>query len=187
MHRTIAGTARSRLCLQETGVATARCRQDIGEIFEKPSTRTRVSFEVAMRQLGGDTIILAPPTASSAAAETVADTGRACCRVMSTAIMIRPTTPKTRRIGAPRNRAGDQRSTDATHPCQIMADVMTLQEKKGPLADTVVAWSGDGNNVRSWIHAAAAVRLHASALLARSGYPGPGRSSTGRAREGQVT
>ena len=124
-------------------------------IFEKPSTRTRVSFEVAMRQLGGDAIILGTADSQLGRGETVADTARVLSRYVD-AIMIRTNQPQklddlARHATVPVING----LTDSSHPCQIMADVMTLQEKKGPLADTVVAWSGDGNNVAvSWIHAA---------------------------------
>jgi ornithine carbamoyltransferase len=125
-------------------------------IFEKPSTRTRVSFEVAMRQLGGDTIVLGTTDSQIGRGETVADTARVLSRYVD-AIMIR--TNHAQKLADMARFATVpviNGLTDASHPCQIMADVMTLQEKKGPVADTVVAWSGDGNNVAvSWIHAAA--------------------------------
>jgi len=124
-------------------------------IFEKPSTRTRVSFEVAMRQLGGDTIYLNTADSQLARGETVADTARVLSRYVD-AIMIRTNQPRklddlARHATVPVING----LTDTSHPCQIMADVMTLQEKKGPVAGKIVAWSGDGNNVSaSWVHAA---------------------------------
>ena len=124
-------------------------------IFEKPSTRTRVSFEVAMRQLGGDVIILNTADSQLGRGETVADTARVLSRYVD-AIMIRTNhAEKLDDLARHATVPVINGLTDSSHPCQIMADVMTLQEKKGPLADTVVAWSGDGNNVAvSWIHAA---------------------------------
>jgi ornithine carbamoyltransferase len=130
-------------------------------IFEKPSTRTRVSFEVAMRQLGGDVIILDTASSQLGRGESVADTARVLSRYVD-AIMIRTNHAEklddlVRYATVPVING----LTDSSHPCQIMADVMTLQEKKGPLGDTVVAWSGDGNNVAvSWIHAAAKFGFH---------------------------
>jgi ornithine carbamoyltransferase len=124
-------------------------------IFEKPSTRTRVSFEVAMRQLGGDTIFLNTTDSQLGRGETVADTARVLSRYVD-AIMIRTNQPQklddlARHATVPVING----LTDGSHPCQLMADVMTLQERKGGLAGRVVAWSGDGNNVAaSWIHAA---------------------------------
>jgi ornithine carbamoyltransferase len=124
-------------------------------IFEKPSTRTRVSFEVAMRQLGGDTIILGTADSQLGRGETIADTARVLSRYVD-AIMIRTNhAEKLDELARHATVPVINGLTDSSHPCQIMADVMTLQEKKGPVADTVVAWSGDGNNVAaSWIHAA---------------------------------
>jgi ornithine carbamoyltransferase len=124
-------------------------------IFEKPSTRTRVSFEVAMRQLGGDTIILGTQDSQLGRGETVADTARVLSRYVD-AIMIRTNhAQKLDELARYATVPVINGLTDSSHPCQIMADVMTLQEKKGPVANTVVAWSGDGNNVAaSWIHAA---------------------------------
>jgi len=124
-------------------------------IFEKPSTRTAVPFEVAMRHLGGDTIFLDAADTQLGRGETVADTARVLSRYVD-AIMIR--TSESRKLQELAQHASVpiiNGLTDASHPCQLMADVMTLQEKKGPLAGKVVAWSGDGNNVAaSWIHAA---------------------------------
>ena len=124
-------------------------------IFEKPSTRTRVSFEVAMRQLGGDTIILGTADSQLGRGETVADTARVLSRYVD-AIMIRTNqAQKLEDLARHATVPVINGLTDTSHPCQIMADVMTLQEKKGPVGNTVVAWSGDGNNVAaSWIHGA---------------------------------
>jgi ornithine carbamoyltransferase len=124
-------------------------------IFEKPSTRTRVSFEVAMRQLGGDTIYLNTADSQLGRGETIGDTARVLSRYVD-AIVIRTSQPRklddlARYATVPVING----LTDTSHPCQLMADVMTLQEKKGPLPGKVVAWSGDGNNVAvSWVHAA---------------------------------
>jgi ornithine carbamoyltransferase len=146
----------------DTGFAYKNGRRDrplagktLAMIFEKPSTRTRVSFEVAMRQLGGDTILLNSADSQLGRGETVADTARVLSRYVD-AIMIRTNQPRklddlARHASIPVING----LTDTSHPCQIMADVMTLQEKKGSLAGKVVAWSGDGNNVSaSWVHAA---------------------------------
>ncbi len=124
-------------------------------IFEKPSTRTRVSFEMAMRQLGGDAIYLNTADSQLGRGESVADTARVLSRYVD-AIMIRTDRPeKLEELAAHASVPVINGLTDASHPCQIMADVLTLQEKKGSLAGKWVAWSGDGNNVAaSWIHAA---------------------------------
>jgi ornithine carbamoyltransferase len=154
-------TAELRVML-DTGFAYKHGRRDrplagktLAMIFEKPSTRTRVSFEVAMRQLGGDTIYLSTADSQLSRGETVADTARVLSRYVD-AIMIRTNQP--RKLGDLARHATVpviNGLTDTSHPCQIMADVMTLQEKKGPVAGKIVAWSGDGNNVSaSWVHAA---------------------------------
>ena len=124
-------------------------------IFEKPSTRTRVSFEVAMRQLGGDTIVLGTADSQLGRGETIADTARVLSRYVD-AIMLRTNhAEKLDDLARHATVPVINGLTDSSHPCQIMADVMTLQERKGPVGETVVAWSGDGNNVAvSWIHAA---------------------------------
>jgi ornithine carbamoyltransferase len=124
-------------------------------VFEKPSTRTRVSFEVAIQQLGGNAVVLDQGGSQLGRGETVADTARVLSQYVD-AIMLRTSAPENLREMA------DAASvpvinglTNESHPCQIMADVMTFEELKGPIAGKVVAWSGDGNNVAaSWIHAA---------------------------------
>ncbi|MDB5406415.1 MAG: argF [Rhodospirillales bacterium] len=124
-------------------------------IFEKPSTRTRVSFEVAMYQLGGDVIMLDTASSQLGRGETVADTARVLSRYVD-AIMIRTTkAAKLDELALHATVPVINGLTDLSHPCQIMADLMTLEEHRGPLAGKIVAWSGDGNNVvASWIHAA---------------------------------
>jgi ornithine carbamoyltransferase len=124
-------------------------------IFEKPSTRTRISFEVAMKQLGGDVVILSSGDSQLSRGESIADTARVLSRYVD-AIMIRTTrAAKLEELAQHATVPVINGLTDASHPCQLMADVMTLEEHKGPAAGKVVAWSGDGNNVAaSWIHAA---------------------------------
>jgi len=124
-------------------------------VFEKPSTRTRVSFELAMRQLGGDVVVLSAADSQMGRGEPVADTARVLSRYVD-AIMMRTTEKaKLDEMAAYATVPVINGLTDLSHPCQIMADLMTLEEHKGGLAGKVVAWSGDGNNVAtSWIHAA---------------------------------
>jgi ornithine carbamoyltransferase len=124
-------------------------------IFEKPSTRTRLSFELAMKQLGGDVVVMTSSDSQLSRGETVADTARVLSRYVD-AIMIRTTqAAKLEELAQHATVPVINGLTDASHPCQIMADVMTLEEHKGPAAGKVVAWSGDGNNVVvSWVHAA---------------------------------
>ena len=124
-------------------------------IFEKPSTRTRVSFEVAMKQMGGDVVVLSAIEMQTGRGETLADTARVLSRYVD-AIMIR--TENSARLHELAEHATVpviNGLTNQSHPCQLMADVMTFEEHRGPIAGQVVAWTGDGNNVaRTWIEAA---------------------------------
>lgn len=134
-------------------------------IFEKPSTRTRVSFDVAMRQLGGQTIALNHTDLQLGRGETIADTARVLSRYAD-AVMIRANKHATlMELAANATIPVINGLTDESHPCQVLADVQTLEESRGPIAGQTVAWVGDGNNVAvSWIHAA--VRLGFSLRLA---------------------
>ena len=125
-------------------------------IFEKPSTRTRVSFETGMKQLGGDTIVLSKGDTQLGRGETIADTARVLSRYVD-AIMIRTDDPdKLAQLSDYASVPVINGLTDDTHPCQVMADIMTFTEHRGALDGKVVAWTGDGNNVAaSWIQAAA--------------------------------
>ncbi len=125
-------------------------------IFEKPSTRTRVSFDVAMRQLGGETLLLNGNDTQLGRGETIADTARVLSRYVD-AIMIRTTDHKhLLELAEHATVPVINGLTDRSHPCQLMADVMTFEEHKGPIKGSRIAWVGDGNNmVTSWIHAAA--------------------------------
>ncbi len=116
-------------------------------IFDKPSTRTRVSFDVGMRQLGGETIMLTGTEMQLGRSETIADTAKVLSRYVD-AIMIR-TTSHDRLVELTENATVPVNNglTDDTHPCQIMADVMTFEEHRGPVAGKTFAWVGDGNNV----------------------------------------
>jgi ornithine carbamoyltransferase len=125
-------------------------------IFEKPSTRTRVSFETGMKQLGGDVITLTRSDTQLGRGETIADTARVLSRYVD-AIMIRTDDPaKLQELSDYATVPVINGLTDRSHPCQVMADIMTFEEHRGPMAGKVVAWSGDGNNVAaSWIQASA--------------------------------
>jgi ornithine carbamoyltransferase len=139
-----------------------RCQTDgaiagkmLAMIFDKPSTRTRVSFDVAMRQLGGETIVLTGQEMQLGRGETIADTARVLSRYVD-AIMIRTLEHEllvelARHASVPVINGLTRRS----HPCQVMADVMTFEEHRGPIRGRKVAWTGDANNVlASWTHAA---------------------------------
>ena len=125
-------------------------------IFDKPSTRTRISFDVGMQQLGGQSIVLTGAEMQLGRGETIADTARVLSRYVD-AIMIRTLSHVTLRALAENSALPVINGlTKSSHPCQVMADVMTFEEKKGPIRGRVVAWIGDCNNMcTSWIHAAA--------------------------------
>ena len=124
-------------------------------IFDRPSTRTRVSFDVAMRQLGGESITLIGQDMQLGRGETIADTARVLSRYVD-AIMIRTLDHEhllelARYATVPVINGLTKRS----HPCQVLADVMTFEEHRGPIRGRTVAWTGDANNVlTSWMHAA---------------------------------
>jgi ornithine carbamoyltransferase len=124
-------------------------------IFEKPSTRTRVSFELGMKKLGGDAVVLERESSQLGRGETVADTARVLSRYVD-CIMVRTTKEqKLKELADNATVPVINGLTDRTHPCQLMADVMTFEEHRGPIAGKRVTWSGDGNNMAtSWIHAA---------------------------------
>jgi ornithine carbamoyltransferase len=123
-------------------------------VFEKPSTRTRLSFDIAMRQLGGQTIALNHTDLQLGRGESIADTARVISRYAD-AIMIRANSHETvTELAAHATIPIVNGLTDRSHPCQVMADIMTFEETRGPIEGKTVAWVGDGNNVAaSWMHA----------------------------------
>jgi ornithine carbamoyltransferase len=124
-------------------------------IFEKPSTRTRVSFEVGMRQLGGEVIVLSGQEMQLGRGESVADTAKVLSRYVDAIMLRTDKASKLRELADHATVPVINGLTEASHPCQLMADIMTFEEHRGPIAGQVVAWCGDGNNVaRSWIEAA---------------------------------
>jgi ornithine carbamoyltransferase len=125
-------------------------------IFDKPSTRTRVSFDIAMRELGGETIMLTGSEMQLGRGETIADTARVLSRFVD-AIVIRMLDAKAvSELAAYSSVPVVNGLTKLSHPCQIMADVMTFEERRGSIAGKTVSWVGDSNNVlASWVHAAA--------------------------------
>ena len=132
-------------------------------MFDKPSTRTRTSFDVGIRQLGGETIMLSGGDMHLGAdrartgGETLEDTAKVLSRFVD-AIMLRTTAhDRITRLAAAADVPVINGLTDDTHPCQIMADVMTFEEWRGPIEGRTVAWVGDGNNVlNSFMEAAEA-------------------------------
>ena len=127
----------------------------IALIFEKPSTRTRVSFDVGARQMGGQTMILSGKEMQLGHGESIADTARVLSRYVDL-IMLRTFEEATLLEMAEHATVPVINGlTDASHPCQIMADIVTYEEHRGDIAGRKFVWSGDGNNVcTSWLHAA---------------------------------
>ena len=127
----------------------------IAMIFEQPSLRTRVSFDVGIRELGGSPMMVTGQEIELGERETIADTARVLSRYVD-AIMIRTGSHgKLLELAAHAAVPVINGLTNLSHPCQVMADVMTFEEKKGPIEGKTIAWLGDANNVAaSWVHAA---------------------------------
>ncbi len=154
-------------------------------IFEKNSTRTRMSFDMAMRQLGGTTIVTDAGAMQLGRGESIADTARVLSGYVD-AIMIR--TDDHAKVVAMAEHATVpviNGLTDASHPCQIMADLLTVTERKGRVEDTRWAWLGDGNNVlHSIIEAGALLGFDVTAACPEGYDPDPARVEAAQARAG---
>ncbi|CAH1652952.1 MAG: ornithine carbamoyltransferase [Chelatococcus sp.] len=124
-------------------------------VFDKPSTRTRVSFDVAMRELGGEPLMLTGAEMQLGRGETIADTARVLSRYVD-AIMIRILDHDAMMELAEFAEVPVINGlTKLSHPCQVMADLLTFEEHRGPIKGRTVAWTGDANNVlASWVEAA---------------------------------
>ena len=133
----------------------------LGLLLEKPSTRTRVSFEVAMRQLGGDVVVLSARDMQLGRGESIADTARVLSRFLD-ALVLRTDDPhKLRELVAYSTIPVINGLTAASHPAQLLADILTFEEHRGPIRGQRIAWCGDGNNVlASWIEAAVRFGFH---------------------------
>lgn len=171
--RKIMQSASTRKAAQKAGTADRPLEgMALAMIFEKPSTRTRVSFDVGMRQLGGETIMLTGSEMQLGRDETIADTARVLSRFVDI-IMIR--TKEHDRLLELADAATVpviNGLTDDTHPCQIMADLMTFEEHRGPVKGKKIAWSGDGNNVlHSLIEASAPFGFEAAAAVPEGNEP----------------
>ncbi|WP_159589480.1 ornithine carbamoyltransferase [Chelativorans xinjiangense] len=156
-------------------------------IFDKPSTRTRVSFDVGMRQLGGETIMLTGAEMQLGRSETIADTAKVLSRYVD-AIMIR-TTSHGRLMELAENATVPVINglTDDTHPCQIMADIMTFEEHRGSVKDRLFAWTGDGNNVlHSMLEASARFGFRLNVAVPAGSEPEPHYIEWAKANGGRV-
>ena len=147
--------ARTQLSRGEPDADKPLAGKMLALIFDKPSTRTRVSFDVGMQQLGGNTLMLTGAEMQLGRGETMADTARVMSRYVD-AIMIRTLDQDMlHELAENASVPVINGMTKLTHPCQVLADVMTFEEKKGSIKGRKVAWTGDSNNVQaSWVHAA---------------------------------
>jgi ornithine carbamoyltransferase len=124
-------------------------------IFDKPSTRTRVSFDVGMRELGGETIMLTGHEMQLGRGETIADTARVLSRFVDAVVMRILSHSDMHELAEYATVPVINGLTKKSHPCQVMADVLTFEEHRGPIKGRTIAWTGDANNVlASWLHAA---------------------------------
>lgn len=130
--------------------------KSVALIFEKPSTRTRVSFEVGIQKLGGHAVVLSARDMQLGRGESVADTARVLSRYVDAIMLRTDSVAKLRGLAEHATVPVINGLTDVSHPCQLMADILTFEEHRGPVAGKVFAWTGDGNNVaQSFIQAAA--------------------------------
>lgn len=156
-------------------------------VFEKPSTRTRVSFDIAMRQLGGSALSLNHTDLQLGRGESVADTARVISRYAD-GIMIRANAHATvLELAANATIPVINGLTEKSHPCQVMADVMTFEEHLGAIKGRTVAWVGDGNNVAvSWMHAAVRFGFTLRLACPKSLYPEEAALDWARAEKGSI-
>lgn len=125
-------------------------------VFDRPSTRTRVSFDVAMRELGGETIMLTGAEMQLGRGETIADTARVLSRYVEAIVIRILAEADMLEMAAHAAVPVINGLTKQSHPCQVLADILTFEEKRGPIRGRKIAWSGDYNNVlSSWIDASA--------------------------------
>ncbi|MCO4318796.1 ornithine carbamoyltransferase [Phyllobacterium sp. 21LDTY02-6] len=155
--RTILDDARARKTRLKAGAMEKPfAGKVLAMIFDKPSTRTRVSFDVGMRQLGGETIMLTGSEMQLGRSETIADTAKVLSRYVDIIMMRTTTHERLTEMAENATVPVINALTDDTHPCQIMADIMTFEEHRGPVKGKTFAWTGDGNNVlHSLVEAAA--------------------------------
>jgi ornithine carbamoyltransferase len=143
-------------------------------IFSKASTRTRVSFEVGIRELGGSPLFLSAVDLQLGRGEPIRDTARVLGRMVHGAIIRTFAQSDVEEFAQYAQIPTINALTDEEHPCQILADIQTIEEKLGPIAGKKIAFIGDGacNVARSWIHAAEALQFQL-ALAAPAGYTSP--------------
>ncbi len=137
------------------GEAAPLAGKTLAMIFEKPSTRTRVSFEVGIKQLGGNAVVLSHTEMQIGRGETISDTARVLSRYVNGVMMRTDLHEKIEDLARHATIPVINGLTDRSHPCQLMADILTYEEHRGDIKNAVIAWCGDGNNMAiTWLHAA---------------------------------
>ncbi|MEM9726696.1 MAG: ornithine carbamoyltransferase [Pseudomonadota bacterium] len=156
-------------------------------VFEKPSTRTRVSFDMAMRQLGGETLVLNAQDLQLGRGESVSDTAQVLSGYVD-GVMLRTFRPETLAEMAEHATVPVINGlTDRSHPCQILADILTFEEARGPIKGARLAWTGDGNNVAAtFVQAAAAFEFELAIACPPELDPDPTIVAAARDRGAQV-
>ena len=150
-------------------------------IFDRPSTRTRVSFDVGMRELGGESIMLTGAEMQLGRGETIADTARVLSRYVDAIVIRILAHDDMQEMAAHAAIPVINALTKQSHPCQVLADVMTFEEKRGPIRGRKIAWSGDYNNVlSSWIDASARFDFRLEIACPPELQPGKGRLEAAR-------
>ena len=145
----------------ETGIEKILAGKSVALIFEKPSTRTRVSFEVGITQLGGTPIILQTSDIQLSRGETVSDTAKVLSRYVDLIVIRCFEHEMMLDFSAHSSVPVINGLTDLTHPCQVMADILTIEESRGRIQNQDIIWLGDGNNVaRSWVEASEVSKLN---------------------------
>lgn len=157
-------------------------------IFQKNSTRTRVSFDIGMRQLGGASIVMSAADTQLGRGETVEDTARVLSRMVD-AVMIRANNHQdVLDFAAASDVPVVNGLTDFSHPCQILADIMTIEERLGAVEGKTIAWIGDGNNVcASFVHAAEKLKFRLKIATPASYAPKSQELAAARAAGADVT
>jgi ornithine carbamoyltransferase len=157
-------------------------------IFDRPSTRTRVSFDLAMRELGGETVMLTGAEMQLGRGESIPDTARVLSRYVD-AIMIRILDHEAmEELASYASVPVINGLTKQSHPCQVMADILTFEQHRGPIRGRKIAWSGDYNNVlSSWIDAAQRFDFSLDIACPRPLQPQPERIEDARALGTKVT
>jgi ornithine carbamoyltransferase len=157
--------------------------KSIGLLFEKPSTRTRVSFEVGIYQLGGQTVCMSPAELQLGRGETMADTARTLSRYLSAVVIRTSAHDRLESFALSASIPLINGLSDKHHPCQALADLMTILEKKGHLKGLKVAFVGDGNNVCNSLVEAASLMQFDLAIACPEGFD-PDAGTLERARAG---